>query len=46
MKYYKILKRLKLLSFLKSKVYKMNQIKNAISDLKNGKIVRPIIKCS
>ena len=46
MKYYKILKRLKLLSFLKSKVYKMNKIKNAISDLKNGKIVRPIIKCS
>lgn len=46
MKFYKILKKLKLLSFLKSKVYKLGQIKNAILDLKKGKIVRPIIKCS
>lgn len=45
-KYYKILKNLKLLKFLKAKVYKMNQIKRAILDLKKGKVVRPIIKCS
>lgn len=46
LKYYKIIKKLDLLHLLKSKIYKLSEIKKAIQDLKNGKVIRPIIKCN
>ena len=46
MKFYKILKKLKFMRYLKTKKYNINQISKAIIDLKKGKVLRPIIKCS
>lgn len=45
-KFYNILKKLNFMKYLKTKTYKLHQIRKAIIDLKKGKVLRPIIKCS
>lgn len=46
LKFYKILKKLNFMRYLKTKTYKLQEIRKAIADLKKGKVLRPIIKCS
>jgi S-(hydroxymethyl)glutathione dehydrogenase/alcohol dehydrogenase len=44
-KYLNILRKLNFLKHLNTKVYKLINFKNAIRDMKKGKILRPIIDC-
>ena len=46
MRFYNILKKLNFIKYLKTKKYKLHEIRKAITDLKKGKVLRPIIKCS